>query len=81
MLKDVIWDSIKSYMYGMKYISITVLPMTICIGLFVHLLCLIPTYINEGVFMLLLIIGLLLLVLVGWVWLNILNYFDENNKL
>ena len=81
MLKDVIWDSIKSYMYGMRYISITVLPMMICIGLLFYLICSIPTYINEGVYILLLVIGLLLLVLVGWVWLNILNYFDENNKL
>ena len=81
MLKDVIVDSIKSYMYGMKYISITVLPLMICIGLFVHILFLIPMYIDEGIFMLLLIIGLLLLVLVTWVWLNILSYLDENDKI
>ena len=81
MLKDVIVDSIKSYMYGMKYISITVLPLMICIGLFVHILFLISMYIDEYIFMLLLIIGLLLLVLVGWVWLNILNYLDENDKI
>lgn len=81
MLKDVIVDSIKSYMYGMKYISLTVLPLMICIGLFVHMLFLLPTYIDEGVIMLLLVIGILLLVLVGWVWLNILNYLGENDKI
>ena len=81
MLKDVIVDSIKSYMYGMKYMSITVLPLMIYIGLFVYILFLIQMYIDEYIFMLLLIIGLLLLVLVGWVWLNIFNYLDENDKI
>ena len=81
MLKDVIWDSIKSYMYGMKYISITVLPVLAVVYMFSYVLYTLSKNMDDNIFLLIIVGGCLILGAFIWVWIDILNYIDDNDKI
>jgi len=81
MLKDMIWNSIKSYVSFIKIISIIALPVFAWICIFVYVLYTLPKIVDENIFLLILVGSGLISGAFLWIWIDIVDYLDNNDKL
>lgn len=81
MLKDVIWDSIKSYGWVIKYASIASIPILAVVYMFSYVLYTLSKNMDDNIFLLIIVGGCLILGAFIWVWIDILNYLDDNDKI
>ena len=80
MFKDMIWNSIKSYSF-IKIISIIALPVFAWICIFVYVLYTLPKIVDENIFLLILVGSGLISGAFLWIWIDIVDYLDNNDKL
>ena len=75
-----IWNSIKSYSF-IKIISIIALPVFAWICIFVYVLYTLPKIVDENIFLLILVGSGLISGAFLWIWIDIVDYLDNNDKL
>ena len=76
-----IWNSIKSYVSFIKIISIIALPVFAWICIFVYVLYTLPKIVDENIFLLILVGSGLISGAFLWIWIDIVDYLDNNDKL
>lgn len=81
MLKDVIVDSIKSYVGVMKFISFLILPMLLLVYMYAYILDMLSLDISYIIYISITWVGFLLITVLYWIWMNIVAYLQNNYKL
>jgi len=72
MLKDVIVDSIKSYVGFMKFISFLILPMLLLVYMYAYILDMLSLDISYIIYISITWVGFLLITVLCWIWMNII---------
>lgn len=78
MLKDVIVDSIKSYVGFMKFISFLILPMLLLVYMYAYILDMLSLDISYIIYISITCVGFLLITVLCWIWMNIVAYLKNN---
>jgi hypothetical protein len=78
MLKDVIVDSIKSYVGFMKFISFLILPMLLLVYMYAYILDMLSLDISYIIYISITWVGFLLITVLYWIWMNIVAYLKNN---
>lgn len=78
MLKDVIVDSIKSYVGFMKFISFLILPMLLLVYMYAYILDMLSLDISYIIYISITYVGFLLITVLYWIWMNIVAYLKNN---
>lgn len=78
MLKDVIVDSIKSYVGFMKFISFLILPMLLLVYMYAYILDMLSLDISYIIYISITYVGFLLITVLYWIWMNIVTYLKNN---
>jgi hypothetical protein len=78
MLKDVIVDSIKSYVGVMKFISFLILPMLLLVYMYAYILDMLSLDISYIIYISITWVGFLLITVLYWIWMNIVAYLKNN---
>lgn len=78
MLKDVIVDSIKSYVGFMKFISFLILPMLLLVYMYAYILDMLSLDISYIIYISITWVGFLLITVLYWIWMNIVTYLKNN---
>lgn len=78
MLKDVIVDSIKSYVGFMKFISFLILPMLLLVYMYAYILDMLSLDISYIIYISITYVGFLLIAVLYWIWMNIVAYLKNN---
>lgn len=81
MLKDVIVNSIKSYGWFVKVVSIVSVPILALAYIAWYVVCTLPKNIDENILLFIIIVDSLILGAFLWIWMGIINYLDENDRL
>lgn len=78
MFKDVIVDSIKSYVGFMKFISFLILPMLLLVYMYAYILDMLSLDISYIIYISITWVGFLLITVLYWIWMNIVAYLKNN---
>ena len=78
MLKDVIVDSIKSYVGVMKFISFLILSMLLLVYMYAYILDMLSLDISYIIYISITWVGFLLITVLYWIWMNIVAYLKNN---
>ena len=80
-IRDVIWDSINSYVGFMRFILVLALPMLSLVYICVYISDMIPQDISNIIYISIVCTGALLFTVICWIWMNIIAYLQNNDKL
>lgn len=72
MLKDVIVDSIKSYVGVMISILVLLLPMMLLVYMYAYILDMLSLDISYIIYISIACVGFLLITVLCWIWMNII---------
>lgn len=72
MLKDVIVDSIKSYVGVMIFILVLLLPMMLLVYMYTYILDMLSLDISYIIYISIACVGFLLITVLCWIWMNII---------
>ena len=72
MLKDVIVDSIKSYVGFMIFILVLLLPMMLLVYMYTYILDMLSLDISYIIYISIACVGFLLITVLCWIWMNII---------
>ena len=72
MLKDVIVDSIKSYVGFMIFILVLLLPMMLLVYMYAYILDMLSLDISYIIYISIACVGFLLITVLCWIWMNII---------
>lgn len=72
MLKDVIVNSIKSYVGFMIFILVLLLPMLLLVYMYAYILDMISLDISYIIYISIACVGFLLITVLCWIWMNII---------
>ena len=72
MLKDVIVDSIKSYVGFMIFILVLLLPMMLLVYMYAYILDMLSLDISYITYISIACVGFVLITVLCWIWMNII---------
>ena len=78
MLKDVISNSINSYVGFMRFILVLILPMLLLVYMYAYILDMLSLDISYIIYISITWVGFLLITVLYWIWMNIVAYLQNN---
>jgi hypothetical protein len=78
MLKDVISNSINSYVGVMRFILVLILPMLLLVYMYAYILDMLSLDISYIIYISITCVGFLLITVLCWIWMNIVAYLQNN---